>query len=267
MHRKQTQPAERRGIERLGNHPGAQDAAAVQPGSREDVGFLSSLGADVAHELANLMTVVSSSLEQLRRQPLDKQGQRQLARAEWGAWQAVQLTRQALSQAEGDDGKAEVEVADLNATAGGFVAVIGPQVDEHVRLAAELAPGRLPVRLDPALLELVLLNLVRNAADAMPDGGIVVIRTRGPRLDGLGDRLATEVSVSDNGTGMPPAVAERAAEAFFTTKPRGKGTGLGLWMAHRFASMCGGKVTIETAQGRGTTVRLALPYCGDAEPG
>ncbi len=259
-------------VERLGAgemtaRPGPPDATVVQPGFREDAGSPGRLGADVAHELANLMMVVTGSLEQLRRQPLDKQGQRQLARAEWGAWQAVQLAQQVLSRAQGGDGEAEVEAVDLNAAVNRFVAVIGQQVDAHVRLAAELAPGQVPVRLDPALLELVLLNLVRNAADAMPDGGTVVIRTRGPRLDGLGDRLATEVSVSDHGTGMPPAVAERAAEAFFTTKPRGKGTGLGLWMAHRIASACGGKITIETAQGRGTTVRLALPYCSDAEPG
>ena len=247
--------------------PGPLDAAVVQPGSEEGQGHKGSPGAEFAHELANLVMVVSGSLEQLRRQPLDKQGRRQLARAEWATWQAVRLTRQVLSQAQGGDGKAEAEVVDLNAALGGFVAAIGKQVDGRVQLAAELAPGRLPVRLDPALLELLLLNLVRNAADAMPDGGKVVLRTREPRLDGLGDQLATEVSVSDNGTGMPPAVAERAAEAFFTTKPRGKGTGLGLWLAQRFASTYDGKLKIETTQGQGTTVRLALPYCGDAVPG
>ncbi len=246
--------------------PGARDAATVQRGVRGEAASRDGLGADVAHELANLMTVVSGSLEQLRRQPLDKQGQQQLARAEWGAWQAGQLTRRVLSQAQGGDGEAEVGVVDLNAAVGRFVAAIGPRVDEHVQLAAELASGPLPVRLDPALLELVLLNLVRNAADAMPEGGTVVLRTCRPRLDGLGDQLATEVSVSDTGTGMAPAVAERAAEAFFTTKPRGKGTGLGLWMAHRFASTCGGKIEIKTSHRRGTTIRLALPCCSDAGP-
>ena len=256
--------AERLGTERMIDHSGAQDAATDPPGFREDAGSPGNLGADVAHELANLMMVVTGSLEQLRRQPLDEHGQRQLARAEWGAWQAVQLTRRVLSRVQGGDGQAEA--VDLNAAVGRFVAVIGQQVNEHVQHAVELAPGRLPVRLDPALLELVLLNLVRNAADAMPEGGTVVLRTRTPRLDGLGDQLATEVSVSDNGTGMAPDVAERAAEAFFTTKPRGKGTGLGLWMAHRFASTCGGKIEVKTSQGRGTTIRLALPYCIDAEP-
>ena len=244
---------------------GAQDAAAVQLGFREDMGSLSSLGADVAHELANLLTVVMGSLGQLGRQPLDKQGQEQLARAEWGTLHAAQLMRQVLSQAQGGDDEAEVGVVDLNAAVGRFAAAMGQRVDAQVQLAAELAPGRLPVRLDPGLLDLVLLNLVRNAADAMPDGGTVVLRTRRPRLDGLGDRLATEVS--DTGTGMVPAVAGRAAEAVFTTKPHGKGTGLGLWMAHRFASTYGGKITIETVQGQGTTVHLALPYRGDAEPG
>ena len=87
------------------------------------------------------------------------------------------------------------------------------------------------MRFGAGLLELVLLNLVRNAADAMADGGTVVLRTRTLRLDGLDDQLATEVSVSDSGTDMPPAVAQRAAKAFSTTKPGGRGTGFGPWMA------------------------------------
>ncbi len=221
------------------------------------------LGADVAHELANLMTVVSDSLEQLRRQPLDEQGQQQLVRAEWGIRQAARLTRQVLFQVRGEDG--EAKVVDLNEVVGGFVTVMGQQIGQGVQLTAELAMGRLPMRLDARLLELVLLNLVRNAADAMPDGGQVVIRTCGPRLDGLGGQRAAEVAVSDTGTGMAPDVAQHAAEAFFTTKPRGKGTGLGLWMAHRFASTCGGRISIETALGQGTTVRLSLPCADDAE--
>ena len=101
----------------------------------------------------------------------------------------------------------------------------------------------------------------------MPDGGKVVLRAERPRPDGLGDQLAVEVSVSDSGTGMAPDVAGRATEAFFTTKPQGKSTGLGLWMAHQFASAHDGKISIKTAPGQGTTVRLVLPYAGDAEPG
>jgi len=221
------------------------------------------LGADTAHELANLMMVVSGSLEQLRRQPLDEREQQQLARAEWGVRQAAQLMRQVLSQARGEDGTANV--VDLNAVVGEFAAVMGQQAGQGVQLTAQLVPAPLPVRLDASLLELVLLNLVRNAADAMPDGGQVVLQTKGPQLDGLGEQLAAEVAVSDTGMGMAPDVTQRAAEAFFTTKPNGKGTGLGLWMAHRFASTHDGKISIETAPGQGTTVRLALPCVDDAE--
>jgi len=212
---------------------GAQSTLAVRPDPdpERDAGSPCALSADAAHELANLVMIASGSLEQLRRQPLNEQGRRQLARAEWGVRQAARLTRQVLSQARGGDGRAEA--VDLNAVVDGFATVMGQHVGEGVQLAAELAPGRLLVCLDAGLLELVLLNLIRNAA----------------------------------GTGMPPAVAQHAAEAFFTTKPGSRGTGLGLWMAQRFAATHGGKMGIETALGQGTTVRLSLPYAGDAEPG
>lgn len=242
--------------------PSLQNAVAIQPDLGKALHHPGTVGAETAHELANLMTVVLGSLEQLRRQPLDEQGQRQLSRAEWGTRQAARLTRQVLFQARGRDDAAEV--VDLNAVVDGFAIVMDGQTSEGTRVTAELASGSLPVRLDAGLLNLVLLNLVRNATDAMPSGGEVVVRTRGPRLDGLGERLTAEVSVSDNGTGMPADVARRATEAFFTTKPPGKGTGLGLWMAHSFAFQHGGTVKIDTAPGQGTTVRLAFPYAGEA---
>lgn len=223
------------------------------------------VAADAAHELANLMTVVLGSLEQLRGQPLDSQGHQQLGRAEWGARQAARLTRQVLSRTQGRDEKPEM--TDLNEAVSGFATAMGRHLEGGALITVELTPTRLPVRLDAGLLELVLLNLVRNAVDAMPSGGEVVVRTHGPRLDGMGDQLTVEVSVSDNGTGMSPAVARRATEAFFTTKAHGRGTGLGLWMAERFAQTHNGKVAITTEEGRGTVVRLVFPYVADTGPG
>ncbi len=73
--------------------------------------------------------------------------------------------------------------------------------------------------------------------------------------------------MSDTGTGMAPGVAQQATNVFVTTKPHGKGTGLGLRMAHPFASTHSGKISIETAPGQGTAVRFSLPYTGEAEPG
>ena len=243
-------------------HPGPQRARATSPVLMQDAYRSGAMGAEIAHELANLITVVLGSLEQLRRQPLDDGGQQQLERAEWSAQHIARLTRQSLSRARGGSGAADV--VDLNTAVDEFATVMGSRVDGGTRIATELAPGSLPVRLDAELLDLVLLNLVRNATDAMPNGGEVILRTRGSRLDGLGEQLTAEVSVSDNGMGMPPDVAQRATDAFFTTKPVGKGTGLGLWMAHSFASTHGGTVKIETAPRQGTTVRLSFPYAGEA---
>jgi signal transduction histidine kinase len=99
---------------------------------------------------------------------------------------------------------------------------------------------------------MALLNLVRNAAEATPGGGVITIRT---------ERHGTHVviAVEDRGEGMPPEVARRAADPFFTTKPVGTGTGLGLSMVKGFAEQSGGQLLIETEQGRGTVVRIVLP--------
>src|SRR5205823_4686267 len=107
-------------------------------------------------------------------------------------------------------------------------------------------------------LELALLNLVRNAADAMRDGGQISIRTSAS-ASGLSGQPSVEVSVSDNGTGMPREVVQRASDPFFTTKKPGHGTGLGLWMVQRFVRACKGKLEIETAVGQGTNIRLLFP--------
>ncbi|MDQ2894007.1 MAG: ATP-binding protein [Pseudomonadota bacterium] len=128
-----------------------------------------------------------------------------------------------------------------------------------IRLAMEAAPGPLLARFDPEQLELALLNLVRNAADAMAGADPIVIRTAANRVTDRAGRATVEVAVSDTGTGMSPEVAQQSTNAFFSTKGRDGGTGLGLWRVQRFAAEAGGKVEIETAQGQGTTVRLILP--------
>lgn len=211
------------------------------------------------HDLRNMLTIVLASLEQLRRQSLDARGQQQLERAEWSARQAGQLARELLASARDEAASAAAAIVDLNEAVRAFAATLGGNVDGDARLAVELAEESLPVRLDRSELERVLLNLVRNATDAMTDGGQIMIRTVGHRVDGLGGHLTVEVAVSDTGTGMAPEVVRHATEAFYTTKGPGHGSGLGLWVARRFAEDAGGKIAIETAPGQGTTVSLILP--------
>jgi CheY-like chemotaxis protein len=141
---------------------------------------------------------------------------------------------------------------------------IGPAI----ALELELHDGRGVVTCDANELESVLLNLCINSRDAMPEGGRLVITTRDRRLtraDLAGDAEPgdfVEVAVTDNGVGMPPEVRERVLEPFFTTKPLGQGTGLGLSQVYGFVRQSGGALRIDSAPGRGTTVRLWLPLSG-----
>ena len=110
---------------------------------------------------------------------------------------------------------------------------------------------------DPEQLRQVFLNLFTNAADAMPSGGTLTLRARG------GQNLLIEIV--DTGTGIAAADLPRVMETFFTTKPSGKGTGLGLPICRRIVEAHGGRISIESEPGNGTTVRIVLPV--DREEG
>jgi hypothetical protein len=135
------------------------------------------------------------------------------------------------------------------------------------------AIGLWPTLCDPNQLENAILNLCINARDAMPDGGRLTIETANTWVDERGAReLDMEpgqyvaICVTDTGTGMPPDVVARAFDPFYTTKPLGQGTGLGLSMVYGFAKQSGGQVRIYSEVGTGTTVRLYLPrHRGEAD--
>ncbi len=147
----------------------------------------------------------------------------------------------------------------MNSLVTEFSRMADQTVPEEVSLVLDLAPEPLPVRLDPGQLERALLNLVCNAAHAMPGSGRIVIRTSAAWTDGPDRQRMAEVSVSDTGTGMPPEIAQFATNPFVTTKAPGEGTGLGLWMVQCFMTMAGGRLKIDTTEGRGTTIRLIFP--------
>jgi signal transduction histidine kinase len=228
------------------------------------VEVLGEMAAGVAHEFNNLLTIALGSLEQLHRQSLDERGHMQLERAEWSVRQAGRLAQQVLSFVRREAG--ELQHVDLNVIIRQFDKIITHAADDGTRLVLELYQGPLPVRLDPDQFELALLNLIRNATDAMSGSGAVTIRTVAHRSNGPHGQQTVEVSVSDMGIGMPPEIVECATTSFFTTKPRGKGTVLGLWMVKRFAAASGGELDIDTEVGRGTTVRLIFPRAEPAAP-
>jgi PAS domain S-box-containing protein len=235
-----------------------KEAVRRQTQRMESMGALAS---GVAHEFNNLLTVVLGSLERAAVNTVDETQKRYLERADWGAKRAGQLAAELLSLARRQAN--EERTMDLNQVLHDFQDTLAQIVPHGVHVSLDLAPAPVLARLDASQLELVLLNLVRNAADAMPDGGQVRLSTRvlpAPEAAALlNGREVVELVVADTGQGMPPEVIERATELFFTTKAAGKGTGLGLFLALEFVDKSGGRLTIDSKVGHGTRMRLAFP--------
>jgi len=140
-------------------------------------------------------------------------------------------------------------------------------IGEQIKVLFEPADDLWLTLCDPNQLESAVLNLSINARDAMPEGGLLTLRSRNVDIDEVKavrwqDAPAGQyvcVEVADTGTGMPPDVVERAFDPFFTTKPQGQGTGLGLSMVYGFCRQSNGHCDIRSVQGKGTTIRLYLP--------
>jgi two-component system, cell cycle sensor histidine kinase and response regulator CckA len=138
---------------------------------------------------------------------------------------------------------------------------------EHVELSTCLADDLCTVLADPGQIEQILVNLAVNARDAMPGGGKLTIHTAGTDVDevyaanrvGLRPGRYASLKISDTGTGMPKAIADRAFEPFFSTKPKGQGTGMGLATVYGIVNQAGGHVRIYSEPGIGTTFTILLP--------
>jgi PAS domain S-box-containing protein len=216
---------------------------------------LGELTGGIAHDFNNLMTVIRGSAELLRRGELTQEKrQRYLDAIIDTVDRATTLTSHLLTF--GRRQAIRPEVLDLNIRIDALGEVLGRTLGSQVEVALNLAPSLWCVEVDAAQFESALLNAAINARDAMPEGGRLIIATANSP-EPAGETVC--VSVTDTGTGMPPEVIARAFEPFFTTKAIGKGTGLGLSQIHGFAAQAGGEAKIESAPGKGTTIRMFLP--------
>ncbi|KAF1005589.1 MAG: Sensor kinase CckA [Pseudomonas fluorescens] len=222
----------------------------------------------IAHDFNNMLTGIIGSLELMRRR---------LARGRLddlenlidlgitSANRAAGLTHRllAFSRRQSLDSKPVV----LNTLVTSMAELLQRSLNESIELEMRLPDNLWAAEADPNQLESALLNLVLNARDAMPNGGRLVIETANRNLDNVfttaygcvkpGDYI--ELSISDNGCGIPDSVINRVFDPFFTTKPIGQGTGLGLSMIYGFARQSNGHVTIHSEVNKGTTVSLFLP--------
>jgi CheY-like chemotaxis protein len=152
--------------------------------------------------------------------------------------------------------------------------MLQPVIGEHIELRTRLNPGMGKVVADAGQMEQVIMNLILNARDAMPRGGSITIEVSTCEMNegtaqayGMKPGKVELVSVSDTGHGMEPAVLEHIWEPFFTTKEKGKGTGLGLNTVQRVIRESGGDIWAETAPGLGTTFTICLPRAAPGSDG
>ena len=224
---------------------------------------LGQLTGGVAHDFNNLLTAVLGSLELAMKQVSDARLVRLLSAARRAAQRGTALTAQMLVFARRQE--VALKPVDTNTVIHDMEELLYRLIGPLVRISHDLEDDLWPAQAEPAQLEMALLNLAVNARDAMPLGGDLVMQTRRMSNDPVGNTADLAqgdyvvVSVSDTGSGMPDHVLAKAFDPFFTTKGPTKGSGLGLSMVYGFARQVGGTAVIESAPGKGTTVKLYLP--------
>lgn len=238
--------------------------ALIQSQKMEAVG---QLVAGMAHDFNNVLASVIGAYNLILRKTDDPDRVRKFAEAgAQAAERGAKLTGQlmAFSRSNKIQLKPMLVCDVIEDMEDLLVRTLGP----HIKIERELNPNPAPVLADPTQVEMMILNLAINARDAMPDGGVLTISTRKQAIardPELADGDYIELAVRDTGSGMDEDTLRRATEPFFTTKPVGKGTGLGLAQIYGSARQAGGTLRIESELNVGTTVRVLLP-CTDKKP-
>ena len=217
--------------------------------------------AGVVHDLGNLIQIAASAVNMISRSSRacpDAALEPIIARARTALERASALVRETNVRTEPAFavGRAQ-ELQSVASCVDEIRSLISSICEPDISLAFEVPTDLPPVRCNRIELQSALLNLVTNARDALPSGGSIVIVARAAADNAR--THAVELSVADNGVGMPRETLLRAFNPYFTTKGDGRGAGLGLAMVHRFAQEAGGRVELASAPGAGTAVTLRLP--------
>jgi PAS domain S-box-containing protein len=247
-----------------------QERLARQLQQNQRLESLGQLAGGVAHDFNNLLAVIVNYAGFVAQEIGDAAGTdpsrwgpvaRDIEQLQRAADRGITLTHHLL--AFGRREVARPRVITINSVIDDVNRMLGRSLGEHIELRCRLDDGLWPVRVDPAQLEQVLVNLAVNARDAMPRGGTVTFTTENLVLseptDVLGPGRYARIRVTDTGAGMPPDVLARAFEPFFTTKPKGEGTGLGLATVYGIVTEAAGEVQVSSWPGRGTTITVLLP--------
>ncbi len=246
------------------------EAQLIQSQKMEAVG---QLAGGVAHDFNNLLTIILGYSQMIGEEMGAGSGSGEaIKEIHDAAIRAKNLTRQLL--AFGRKQMLEMHVVDVNQVVKGFEKLIRRTIGEDIRMELLLTPDQTWVKADISQLEQILMNLAVNARDAMPDGGVLTIETACMDLDEsyTASRLGSApgphvmISVNDTGSGMDHETVERIFEPFYTTKPLGRGTGLGLSTVYGVVKQHGGNIWVYSEPGRGTTFKVYLPSVAQEIP-
>lgn len=220
----------------------------------------------VAHDFNNLLLVITGHLELLRTESTDRRVHDRIEQMVQATDRATVMTQELL--AVGRSKSMPEEVVDLLAVTNRLYALMKRIIGENVQIDCQFGDTVLPVKVDFGRLERSMLNLAKNASDAMPSGGKLslalearMIEDRDPHFQVLPGEYAV-MSFADNGCGMTPEEQQNCFEPFFTTKGEGFGTGLGLASLHGFVEQAGGGVHLESTVNQGTHISFCLPLSG-----
>jgi signal transduction histidine kinase len=239
---RQVEPADDRSLRAVDHLGSPEGAVGAQAGP-------------LSHDINNLLTAILGHAQVALGEPGLSDGTRSdidaIARA---ARQAALLTRQLVVLHRPD---VSIRAAmDLRTVVEAMAAMLRPVIGDGIELRAEVGRLPIPIDVDPADLEGVVLNLAINARDAMPDGGVLVLGSA--ILPGAGGRRAA-IWVADTGSGMDEATRSRAFEPYFTTKGPGRGNGLGLTSVAAVARRNGWTLVVDSAPGQGSRFTVTIP--------
>jgi signal transduction histidine kinase len=224
------------------------------------------LAGGIAHDFNNLLTVINGHSSLLRESGHllgDKDKGESLDEIQKAGNQAAALTRQLLAFSRKQ--VLQARIVNLNQIVRELESMLGRLIGERVALTTELDAALRNLSVDPGQIQQVIVNLVVNARDAMPEGGRIIIGTRNSSRPPLGagaiksDCPCVVLTVTDTGTGMSPQTRAQIFEPFFTTKAEGKGTGLGLATVYGIVRQSGGWIDVTSEIGSGTTFALYFP--------
>jgi PAS domain S-box-containing protein len=246
---------------------------AAQLRQAQKMEAIGQLAGGIAHDFNNLLTAISCNVELLLDATAPDDARRDdILQIREAATRAATLTRQLLAFSRRQ--VLQPKPLDLNATVTNMERMLRRVLSGDIRLMARLDRELAPVYADAGQMEQVVMNLVLNARDAMPDGGDILITTSNVTLSAalqhrfgvLAPGAYVVLSVRDVGSGVSPDVYDHLFEPFFTTKSQGKGTGLGLATVHGIVVQSGGQIVVDSEPGQGTEFRIHLPVHSVAPP-